>query len=279
MGYSRYFDEASTPGYDTPDLQTQTIMPLRQKGPFVYEENNNVPFVVSSLSTNPDSLASLNVPVISKDVPALASSVDILPTMLGWAGRDASWYEQQFGDLLSGLKMRTTLPGVSLHNVVKDPKAYPEPKWSDGTNGRNWVLFTADSVSSLDADYAYLVLWGRCEEATMNTTKRGILRGCFNGKYKLARYFSPEEYYLNKSQYADLDYEALVASGAHGQDIQLFDLSATPNETFNAAESRSDKVATMNTTLKKAMSKELYSMARTPKTIKNVLKGAIDPCG
>jgi arylsulfatase len=278
MGNSRYFDEASTPGYETPDLETKTVMPLRQKGPFVYEENNNVPFVVSTLSTNPDSLASSHVPITNKNVPALASSLDILPTMLGWAGKDGSWYEDLFGATLGGLKMRSALPGVPLHNVITNPDAYTEAQWNDGTNGRKWVLFTADSVSSLDADYTYLVLWGQCEGASINTAKKGVLRGCFNGKYKYARYFSPEEYYLNKSAYADLDYETLISSGAHGQDIQLFDLSATPNETFNTAEDLPGKVTSMNNVLYKAMSKELYSVARTPQTMKNILDGTVNAC-
>ena len=279
MGSSRYFDEASTPGYEVPDLETKTIMPLRQKGPFVFEENNNVPFVVSTLSTDPNTLANQCVLVKNVDVPALASSVDILPTLLGWAGKDAAWYESMFGATLSGLKMRDSLPGVSLQNVVKDPKTFTKPKWSDGTNGRNWVLFTADTISTMDADYAYLVLWGHCEEASMNTSKRSILRGCFDGKYKYARYFSPEEYYLNKSEYAGLDYDTIISSGAHGQDIQVFDLSTDAHETFNAAATSQDLVTTLNKRLNTAMGRELYSRARIPDTVKKMMDGTVDPCG
>lgn len=280
MGNSRYYDEASKPGYNPPDPQTHTTMPLRQKGPFVYEENNNVPFVIACLSTDRNSLARQHLPVINKDVRALASSVDILPTLVGWAGKDGSWYEQQFGTILGGLRMRSSLPGVSLHNVAREPDLYQKPKWSDGSNGRQFVLFTADSVSTLDADYAYLVIWNQCEGASLDTTKRGILRGCFDGRYKYARYYSPEEYYLNRSAYADLDYGAIIAAGEHGQDVQLFDLNATPNETFNAAQELSATVTNkMNKLLARAMAKELFAVDRTPKTVKRVIDGTIDACG
>jgi hypothetical protein len=62
-------------------------------------------------------------------------------------------------------------------------------------------------------------------------------------------------------------------------DIQVFDISTDPHETFNIAETMQDLVTTLNKRLNTAMGRELYSRARVPNTVKKVLDGTVDPCG
>lgn len=286
MGASRYYKAARTSGYETPEqvaAQTPVVMPLRQKGAFVFQENNLLPMVVARLSTQSTSLAAKLLPTVGVDSPALASSVDLLPTLVSWAGQDASWYSQRFGSTLSQLGMLTRLPGVSLHKLLQDPARYTTPKWNDGQQGRNWVLFTADALSSaLDADYAYLAIWGQCAGQSMNLSKRGCVRGLFDGQYKYARFFSPQDYAINGAAYANSSYATLVSQGSNGQDVQLFrhDLPGGSLETYNRAAASNAPVARLNSLLHSAMSAELRHITEAPATIQGVLNGEpVNACG
>lgn len=279
MGASRYFDEAAVEGYEEPNDPAQsTVMPLRQKGPLLYQENLNLPMVVANLSTNSGALVNQYVPSNKVDTPVLASSVDLLPTFLTWAGKSLSWYNNKYGRTTSKLGMRANLPGVPLINVIKDPFGYTTPKWSDGSNGRDWVLFTADTLTTADADYAYLVAWGQCSGKSIDFGKRGILRGIYDGESKYGRYFSPLEYQLNSAEFSNLEYDALIAAGTYGQDVQLFDRTADPSETLNTADGSSSPVAELNQTLYQAMQRELASATRVPNTVQTIIDGKSDSC-
>ncbi len=285
MGYSRFYQAATTKSYESLSVTAQqrpVVMPLRQKGPFVYQENNQLPLVVARLSDKTGSLAKKLLPTVNVDTPALASSVDLLPTLVHWAQKSFTWYTEQFGTTLSQLGMLNKLPGVSLHKLLSAPNSYPQAKWSDGSNGRQWVLFTSDTLaSSLDADYAYLAIWGQCSGQSMNLNKRGCMRGLFDGTHKYARYFSPHDYALNGAAFAGLSYTRLVAQGQNGQDIQLFrhDTAAGRQETYNSAADSGAPVATLNRSLYNAMLKELKHVTQAPDTVQHVLDGdVVDAC-
>ena len=55
--------------------------------------------------------------------------------------------------------------------------------------------------------------------------KRGAIRAVYDGRYKLSRYFSPEEHHLPRSL------EELLTLN----DVELFDLESDPQETKNLA--------------------------------------------
>lgn len=60
MGYSRFYQAATTKNCEPLSVTTQqrpVAMPLRQKGPFVYQEDNQLPLVVARLSDKTGSLA------------------------------------------------------------------------------------------------------------------------------------------------------------------------------------------------------------------------------
>jgi len=268
-GYSRYFDEAMTEGAEDPDTTTATLMPLRQKGPFAYQENNNVPFVVASFSDNARSLSRKHVPTIGVDVPALAASIDLVPTLIAWAGRTSSWYTQRFGSKLRDLGMRDSLPGTSLAAVAKAPGRFTSAQWSAGGAGRAAVLFTADTPTTVDADAAYAMAGGAEGTDVISYEKRGTLRAFFDGETKYVRYFSPLDYSTaNSDESASLDYESLGSLG-NGQDMQVFDHGEDSLERWNTAESAD--VATLNQRLHDLMVAELADPTRTPNTVQTML--------
>lgn len=285
MGSSRFYQTAQTSGYETLEQAAQqpaVVMPLRQKGPFVYHENNQLPLVVARLSNRTGSLAKQLLPAVNVDVPALASSVDLLPTLIYWAGKDHNWYTQTFGATLTGLNMLDHLPGVTLHELLRAPADYASAQWSDGQQGRDWVLFTADTLaSSLDADYAYLAIWGQCSGQSMDLSKRGCMRGLFDGTHKYARYFSPEDYALNGADYAEGSYASLSDYGDNGQDMQLFLHNAANGdlEIYNSAADGDAPVSSLNSLLYTAMTAELARVDTAPLTVQRVLDGdTVDSC-
>ena len=276
MGESRYFDEAMTDGAP-PDPETTRVMPLRQKGGFVYRENLNVPLVFARLTSNPAAPAAAWLPAVGVDVPVLSSSVDVLATLAAVAGLTPRRYETAFGDTLASLGMRRTLPGASLHNVLAAPGRYRRPQWRDGRgNGRDAVLFTYDAPSTVDADVAYETAQGTCAEGS-DWTKRGMLRGFFDGRRKFARYFSALDHaVVNSAEAAAGDYAGLTSLG-HGQDLQVFDSAADPGERCNVAD-RAD-VGALNSVLYDLMARELADPPRTPDTVAAALSAPACPEG
>jgi arylsulfatase A-like enzyme len=279
MGESRYYEAAATSEAEPSEIalqQPKVVMPLRQKGNFAYQENNCLPFVVARLGNSKGSLAKQLLPTINTDVPTLASSVDLLPTLVYWAGKDHTWYSENFGNTLSKLRMLNHLPGVSLHNVLATPAKYTSAQWSDGEQGRNWVLFTADTIaSSLDADVVYKSVWGEDTGCGVDLTKIGCLRGLFDGTHKYARYFSPLDYALNGPNFADYGYNKLTRL-RNGQDIQLFmhDTTSGALETYNSAADPGAPVQSLNGLLYQAMSKELARVSVPPDTVRNIIREA-----
>ena len=55
--------------------------------------------------------------------------------------------------------------------------------------------------------------------------KRGAIRAVYDGRYKLARYFSPQEHHVPRTL------EELTANN----DVELFDLESDPDELVNLA--------------------------------------------
>ena len=80
--------------------------------------------------------------------------------------------------------------------------------------------------------------------------KRGAIRGVYDGRYKLNRYFSPQEHHLPRS------IEELLANN----DVDLFDLEADPNEMRNLATDRrsnGDLLVAMNDKLNALIESEV----------------------
>ncbi len=171
---------------------------LRQKGNLVYDENFHVPFIVS----HPDVAG-------GGTTDALASAVDLAPTLLSFAGLSAEQIAADHPELF----------GHSLAPAL------------DGGAVRSGVLTAVESITTLDADY-----WRHFGDADVmeqlqsgrlrpDLHKRGFLRGFTDERYTFGRYFSP----LHPNRPVDL--ESLHAAN----DVVLYDRLNDPHETVNLA--------------------------------------------
>jgi arylsulfatase len=171
---------------------------LRQKGNLVYDENFHVPLVIR----HPD--------VSGGDTSvALASAVDLVPTLLAFAGLDEN-------------QITANYPALHGHSLVPA---------LDGGTVREGVLTAVESITTLDAGF-----WTHFADPDVGTrirsgelrpdwTKRGFLRGYTDARYTFGRYFSP----LEPNRPADVD-ELFERN-----DVVLYDRFADPHEMTNIA--------------------------------------------
>ncbi len=183
---------------------------LRGKGPFAYEESIHVPLHI----VHPDVRAARNV-------KALTSHIDLVPSLLSMAGVDASRASELAGRRLPGKDIAPLLGGGGGARIDAIREA---------------VLFTYSGIATNDADLWQLIseakAAGRDPKAAIqasgfrpNMKKRGSLRTAFDGRYKFSRYFAPVE--RNRPTSLETLYRH--------NDVELFDLRADPGETTNLA--------------------------------------------
>ncbi|MFE5973129.1 sulfatase-like hydrolase/transferase [Streptomyces sp. NPDC056460] len=171
---------------------------LRQKGNLVYDENFHVPFILC----HPDNAGATRT-------DALASAVDLAPTLLDCAG-------------IAPEDVATRFPALKGHSLMPA---------LNGSAVREGVLSAVESLVTLDAsfwfEFADPEAPARVQNGTLRPdwTKRGFLRGYTDARYTFGRYFSP----LNPNRPADL--EALFADN----DVVLYDRREDPAETRNLA--------------------------------------------
>jgi arylsulfatase len=172
---------------------------LRQKGNLVYDENFHVPLVIC----HPDFGGGTST-------DAIASAVDLAPTLLDIAGVDHATVAERFPDL----RGHSLLPALT------------------GEPVRDGVLTAVEIVTTLDNDY-----WRslgrpdgpqRMQQGTLRPdwTKRGFLRGYTDHRYTFGRYFSPLE--PNRPR----NVEQLLADN----DVVLYDRTNDPHEQVNLAD-------------------------------------------
>jgi arylsulfatase len=171
---------------------------LRQKANLVYDENLHVPLVIA----HPDVDG-------GGTTDAMASAVDLAPTILALAGLDAA-------------KVTTMFPGLVGHSLL--------PALS-GTAVREGVLSAIETITTLDADF-----WSEFSdpkaperlvsgELRPDWDKRGFLRGYTDARYSFGRYFSP----LEPNRPTD------IASLRSKNDVVLYDRAHDPGELHNLA--------------------------------------------
>ncbi|MFJ3723831.1 sulfatase-like hydrolase/transferase [Streptomyces sp. NPDC090045] len=195
---------------------------LRQKGALVYDENFHVPFILS----HPDFPHGARI-------EALASAVDIAPTLLEFAGVGPAEAATRY----PALKGRSMTPALN------------------GGTIRDGVLTAVESVTALDAsfwfEFADPEAPGRIQSGDLRPdwSKRGFLRGYTDSRYTFGRYFSP----LNPNR--PTGPEDLYAQN----DVVLYDRSEDPHETRNLAAdpAHRDLVARYNTLLEDLISAEI----------------------
>lgn len=199
------------------------------KGATAYREQNNVPFIVS----HPDVQG-------GQRCKAVTSHLDIATTLVSLAGG-----RPDSGD---------NLQGKDISVVLRDPEAAAFNAIRPG------ALFNYNMLAYLDSEFmlnisAFLREGGDPAELPNkgwrpNLSNRGAIRSVFDGRYKLSRYFSPQEHHIPRS------IEELFASN----DVELFDLEADPHEMKNLAmdqRSNGDLLVAMNDKLNALIESEV----------------------
>ncbi|MBM3902810.1 MAG: hypothetical protein FJ379_12120 [Verrucomicrobia bacterium] len=205
---------------------------LRGKRPFAYEQNAKVPFIV----VHPDFQAGTS--------EVLTSHLDLLPTLVSFTGAP----DLQRRQLLKGLLGKDFTPGLRRENRA-NPNAICKG-----------ALFHYVGLLTLDAAHCTETLTGGsgpdAEKATDPAQltgklgKRGFLSFVSDGRHKLARFYSPDNFNTPVT---------LDELFAHN-DVQLFDLKNDPNEVVNLALDRvkhQGMLERMNLLMNELMSKEV----------------------
>ena len=180
---------------------------LRGKGPFPFEQECHVPFVV----VHPDHPG-------GRRCFAVTSHIDLVPTLAGLT--DAP--ESERGTQLSGL------PGRGFSGLLGDPEAA-------GFDAiRPAALFNYVGLQTIDP--SYMLLAGADTMATRkglpplsevhpDLSNRGFINSCFDGRYKYARYYAPARFNT------PVTFDDIYAKN----ELELYDLEADPEEIDNLA--------------------------------------------
>lgn len=195
---------------------------LRGKGPFAYEEETHVPFVI----VHPDHAG-------GQRRNAVTSQIDLVPTLVG----------------LTDVRTTATkgLPGYDLSPLLASPKAI-----------REGALFNYVGLLTVDADYLKKTApdlsagkWApSLSELQPNLAKRGFLSFAFDGRYKFARYYAPNAFNTPKTLDEILQWN----------DLELFNLDQDPHEMKNLAmdvKQHGETILRMNALLNKLIAQEV----------------------
>lgn len=208
---------------------------LRGKGVLPYREAVQVPLLVR----HPDQGG-------PRAVPALASHVDLAPTLLGLAGVSAE----------TTARSAPGLAGHDLSSVILEPDAAGPRDDADGVLFHWTSLAYQDHVAALGFDEERKSGSASSPLSLLKpqyrgvTTKRGQMRGVFDGRYKFARFFAPDAHHTPKT------WEELTARN----DLELYDTETDPRERRNLAarpEQARALILAMNAKLNRLIAREV----------------------
>lgn len=198
---------------------------LRGKGPMAYEENSHIPLIIA----HPKAPQGVSC-------AALTSHLDMLPTLIGLTGVSTKLQDQLPGHDFSGLLMH--------------------PQDANITAIRKGVLFNYVGISTIDGKYLLNMLTASLTHQALpplnqvNMSQRGFLMFVFDGRYKFARYYAPNQLNTPKTL------EEIFANN----DVQLFDLQEDPMEMNNLAlqpDKNKEIILRMNDLLNELTQKEV----------------------
>jgi arylsulfatase len=204
---------------------------LRGKGPFAYEQNSKVPFIL----VHPD------YPSGKSDV--LTSHLDLLPTMIGLTGLPQAWRD-------------AAVQGLPGHDFSK---SLAESERSNVHAIRRGALFNFVAPLTIDAAFCTKCVSSgsgaankagvTLDELKPHLGKRGFLTFACDGRYKFARYYAPNAFNTPETM------EQILANN----DVQLFDLETDPDELTNLAlePQHQETLLRMNTLLNELMAEEV----------------------
>jgi arylsulfatase len=226
---------------------------MRQKGAIPFREGWNVPFVV----VHPDFAG-------GRTTDAVGTSVDIVPTLLRWAGVTSEVQGQR----------DPQLRGFDVAGIVGDPTT-STPRGSTAQPGTG-ALYTYDVLWAVDMEFIADVASGMIdlggdedgdqeEESKLDKAKgliksirdshfdaRHVMRGVYDGRYKFIRYHAINEH----------NQPATIDDLYRDNDVALYDLWEDPDEIDNLANHDNPKfdealVTSMNDKLNDLIREEL----------------------
>ena len=184
---------------------------LKGKGAYIYKECLRVPLIVRHPRTKG-----------GKATDALAGSVDLVPTLLSFAGLGAAERAGKY----------PYLHGVDLGPAIMKAGAQTD-------RDSRGILFDYMTPGFAPAGKTIAEIEGR-----------NLIRGVFDGRYKFGRYFRPAEHHTPK------DWETLVAHN----DLELYDTEKDPDELVNLAlkpEDYRDLILSLNAKVNALIAKEV----------------------
>lgn len=202
---------------------------LQQKGGIHFDEATVVPFTVcmpnGKNNVKSDSLVSL---------------LDLTPTILDFAGLSEEEAKKKYPDL-KGHSIKQVVEDPTLdgpRGSAKNPGKGSLIMWDSlGTQDIKWGIETGDTLKNLsgtdypDEKWIELMKEAGKKFGTPNMKERNYMRCVVDGRYKLVRFFSPDNY----SNPNDLD-ELIKTS-----DLGLYDLLNDPGELENLANPNHEK--------------------------------------
>jgi arylsulfatase len=185
---------------------------LHSKGATAYREQNNVPLIVVH-PARPG----------GKRCAAVTSHLDIAPTLVSMTGASAQ----------KKAAIAKDLPGKDLSPLLATPEKASHAAIREG------ALYCYNMFAYIDGEFMEKVvammqqpdgkakLKAAAQEGAMrpDLTKRGAIRGVYDGRYRFARYFSPRQH--NRPPSVDALFKL--------NDVELYDVERDPLERNNLA--------------------------------------------
>jgi arylsulfatase len=204
---------------------------LRGKGPFPFEEETHVPFVI----VHPDHPG-------GRKCAAVSSHIDLVPTLAGLTGLPRK----------ARAAATRGLPGYDLSPLLAKPAEAKADSIREG------ALFNYVGLMTVDANYlkkmAAPLSTGKSApplaDVHPDLSKRGFLSFAFDGRYKFTRYYAPNAFNTPRT----------LAEITRKNDLELFDLEKDPHEMTNLAiDAKKHKavILRMNALLNKLIAREV----------------------
>ena len=184
---------------------------LRQKGPFMYQENVRVPLVVA----HPDGPKG-----VSTD--ALGSTVDLVPTLLELAGVEGGRLKELYPQL-AGVSLAASIGRVDGRSE-RDARGHLF-NYNTTHHIDNAFIGTLIDHQVLADRYLPVRALLKGMWPMPRTDHPALFRGLHDGRFKFARYFKPSEHHT------PTDWATLTG---HNQ-LELYDTQADPGEMHNLA--------------------------------------------